>query len=364
MAGTATPDGHTPVPCTGPAVWRGPELTPDEWTVRLGERQVGELAAALRTARGRGGTLLRTTAADFPLPTLAADLARISTTLATGTGFALVRGIPVERLTEADASGVLWGIGQHLGRPVSQNADGHMLGHVRDTGRSLADPSTRGYQTREAVPFHNDASDVLALLCLRTARSGGRTSLVSSAAVHNAVLERRPDLAARLYRTHCTDRRDEHGPGEPPCTRAPIAVRLPGGGLSMRYNRCYLESAQRFPEVPRLEPADTELHDLVDALAASPGLRLDLDAEPGDLLLLNNHTVMHARSAFQDFHEPDRARHLLRLWLDTGYGTTTEAARRGITPRDVIRPRNQVPEPRHAVAVPRRPASPTDRHAH
>lgn len=200
-----------------------------------------------------------------------------------------------------------------------------MLGHARDTGRSLTDPATRGYQTRESLPFHSDGSDVLGLLCLRAARSGGRSALVSSAAVHNAVLERRPDLVERLYRTHFFDRREEHAPGDLPYAALPLASRS-RRGLSMRYNRCYLESAQRFPDVPRLDPADVELFDLVDALAESPEFRLDVDFEAGDLLFVNNHTVLHSRTGFEDFAEPDPGRHVLRLWLTLGHG------RGGISP--------------------------------
>ncbi|MFI7409711.1 TauD/TfdA family dioxygenase [Streptomyces sp. NPDC049627] len=230
------------------------------------------------------------------------------------------------------------------GRPVPQNADGHLLGHVRDTGRSLADPAARGYRTRAALPFHTDGADLLALLSLRGPRTGGRTSLVSSAAVHDAVLARRPDLAERLYRTYFFDRREEHAPGEPPYAAAPLAVRK-GGALSMRYNRCYLESAQRFPQVPRLEPADVELFDLIDDVAGSPEFRLDIDLRAGDLLLLNTHTIMHARAEFEDHDRPELKRHLLRLWLARPHRPRTDDARAGVAPRDVIRPRIVVTGP-------------------
>ncbi|WP_406840346.1 TauD/TfdA family dioxygenase [Streptomyces sp. AHU1] len=335
-------DRTPPTPCSGPSVWKGRELTrPEEWRLSLSEARLAEIDSALREARRRDRTLLRLTAADFPLPGLAADLARLSGVLEHGRGFAIVRGIPVERLGESAASTVFWGIGRHLGHPVPQNADGLVLGHVRDTGRSLDDPAARGYQTREALPFHTDPTDLLAVLPLSASRTGGRVSLVSSAAVHNAVLDLRPDLAGRLYRTYHFDRRDEHAPGEPPCTSAPLVSRPGGlvGAPSMRYNRCYLESAQRFPEVPRLEPADRELFDLIDSVAASPEYRLDLDLRVGDLLLINTHRVMHARSAFEDHRPPEPGRHLLRLWLASPRGTGSQDAPPWVTLRDVIRPR-------------------------
>ncbi|MFD4689290.1 TauD/TfdA family dioxygenase [Streptomyces sp. NPDC058463] len=351
MTGTTESPEALYAPCSGPSVWRGGDPADhEEWILRLSPRHLAEIDSALSEARRRDRTLLKLTAADFPLPTLAGELARIAGTLEHGRGFAIVKGLPVERLGEPAASTVFWGIGQHLGRPVPQNADGHMLGHVRDTGRSLTDAATRGYQTRAALPFHTDRTDLLALLPLRAPRTGGLTSLVSSAAVHNAVLDLRPDLAGRLYRTYFFDRREEHAPGEPPYAAVPLVARQEGA-LSMRYNRCYLESAQRFPQVPRLERADLELFDLIDDVAGSPELRLDIDLQVGDLLLVNTRTVMHARAEFEDHDRPALKRHLLRLWLALPHRPRTEDARDGVTPRDVIRPRNAAP---HDETNPRR----------
>ncbi|MER5601185.1 TauD/TfdA family dioxygenase [Streptomyces sp. NPDC002265] len=336
-------------PCTGAAVWRAADLAgSEEWVLRLSTAQTDELERAARAVHERGLPLLKVAAGDFPLPTLAGPLEQVADVLENGRGFVLVRGLPVERYSLPVASTVFWGLGQHLGIPVSQNAAGHMLGHARDTGRTLADPATRGYQTRAELPFHTDGSDLLALLCLRAGRSGGHTRLVSSAAVHNAVLARRPDLVQRLYRTHFLDRREEQAPGELPYDAVPLAA-WHDGKLSTRYNRCYLESAQRFPDVPRLEPADLELFDLVDELTAAPESRLDVGFGAGDLLLVNNHAVLHSRTAYEDFAEPGTERHVLRLWLTAhrgrdlppGFwgearGAEDGSGRGGISPRDEI----------------------------
>ncbi|MEV6017080.1 MULTISPECIES: TauD/TfdA family dioxygenase [unclassified Streptomyces] len=369
------------VPAAGadadPSVWKGPELArPGQWRLRLSEARIAEIDSALRETRRRDLTLLRLTAADFPLPSLAAGLARLSETLEGGRGFAVVRGIPVERLGETAASTVFWGIGRHLGQPVPQNADGLVLGHLRGTGRDPGAPSAPGHRTRGAAPFetapsapghrsrgaapfetapsapghrtreaeplHTDPTDLLALLALRTPRTGTRVRLAGSAAVLGAVRERRPDLADRLHRTYHFDRRGEHAPGERPWTTAPLFSRHdgPGGAPSTRYDRCRIESAQRFPEVPRLEPADRELFDLVDSVAASPEYRLDLGLTAGDLLLVNTHRVMHARPAFEDDGPPDPSSHLLRLWLALPRGPGGQDAHPWVTLRDVIRPRS------------------------
>jgi hypothetical protein len=343
MTGTTDADQAPPTPRSGPSVWKGQDLTrPEEWQLCLSAPGLAEIDSALREARRRDRTLLTLTAADFPLPTLAGELARLADDLEQGRGFAIVRGIPVERLGETAASTVFWGLGRHLGHPVPQNADGLVLGHVRGTGRGPGDPAGGGHHTREALPFHTAGADLLALMPLRTPRSGGHVSLVSSAAVHNAVLDLRPDLAARLYRTYCFDRRDEHAPGEAPYSTAPLVSRHDGltDALSMRYDRYCLESAQRFPQVPRLEPADRELFDLIDRAAASPEHRLDLDLRAGDLLLVNTHRVMHARSAFEDHESPERKSHSLCLWLAFPQGPRSQDARHRVTLRDVIRPRH------------------------
>ena len=337
-------------PATGPSVWRGAELAAsgadDGPTAVLAPGDVRELHVALRVAQRRGVPLLKLTEADFPLPHASAGLRRVVQELEHGGGFVVLKGLPVKRLNPTAVRTLFWGVGRHLGVPVSQNAEGHMLGHVRDTGGSLADPATRGYQTREALPFHTDPADTLALLHLTAPRSGGRTSLVSSGAVHNAVLKRRPDLAARLFRTYCLDRREEHSPGERPWDALPLAL-WHDGRLSVRYHRLLLESSQRFPEVPSLTHADIELFDLIDEVAASDEFRLDLELGEGDLLLVNNHAVMHRREAYQDFEDQQLKRHLLRLWLTphtrrelpaSFWGTPAQPSggRGGIAPRDVV----------------------------
>ncbi|WKD31214.1 TauD/TfdA family dioxygenase [Streptomyces xanthophaeus] len=304
---------------------------------------------ALRTARTRSTALLRTAAAEFLLPALAGELEGAAEDLASGRGWVLIKGIPVGELSEADAGAALRAIGQYLGWPVPQSTDGRILRRVRDTAGTAAGSTVSGHRTRARVPFHTDESDLLGLLCRRPARTDAVTSLVSSAAVHNALADLRPDLVERLYRTHFFDRRDQHAPGECPYLAVPLATRC-GAALSMRYDRGRLEAARSLPGVPRAEPADTELYDLVDSLAGSPRLRLDLHLEAGDLLLVDNHAVMHARSEFEDFDEPERGRHLLPLRLArhrdadppgtaTVHGPRAKGMRRAIASRNIIRPR-------------------------
>jgi hypothetical protein len=302
----------------GSSVWRGPQMArQDDWIVRLEAPDVAELEAALAQARARGIGIPALTRKDFPLPGLAPKLAAVLAQLESGRGFALLRGLPVERYSKADAALVYWGIGAHFGPAFAQNAQGDMLGHVRDLGADWrSDMKARGYQTRLRLPFHNDSTDVVGLLCLRSAKEGGHSLIVSSTAVHNEVLARRPDLARVLYEPWCVDRRGEESAGQKPWYVTPCFNRH-DGRMFVRYNRTFIESAQRFPEVPRLTLLQREALDMMDALCADPALCLDMPFEPGDMQFICNYTVLHSRGDYEDHPEPDRKRHLLRLWLRT-----------------------------------------------
>lgn len=305
-----------------PSVWRGPEMARrDDWIVHLDADDVRELEDALASAKRRGLRVPALGREDFAIPRVARKLEGVREALENGRGFALVRGLPVQRYAKADAAMLYWGIGAQLGPGFAQNAQGDMLGHVRDLGADWkTDMRARGYQTRLHLPFHNDSTDVVALLCLQQARRGGASRIVSSTAIHNEFVVRRPDLWQVMSEPFCVDRRGEEGPGQKPWYVTPCFNRFEGR-LFVRYNRTFIESAQRFPDVPRLTPLQREALELMDALCDDPALHLDMRFEPGDMQFLCNYTVLHSRGEYEDWPEPERKRHLLRLWLRTpGFG--------------------------------------------
>lgn len=301
-----------------PSVWRGPDMARrDDWIVRLDATDCAELDAALVQVKARGIGIPGLAKKDFPLPGLARKLAGVRADLEDGRGFALLRGLPVEHYSKADAALIYWGIGAHFGPAFAQNAQGEMLGHVRDLGADWrSDMKARGYQTRLRLPFHNDSTDVVGLLCLRRAKSGGESLIVSSTAVHNEMLACRPDLARVLHEPFCVDRRDEESAGQKPYYVTPCFNWFKGRML-VRYNRTFIESAQRFADVPRLGAPQLEALDLMDALCDDPAFRLDMPFEPGDMQFVCNYVILHSRTTYEDYSEPDRKRHLLRLWLRT-----------------------------------------------
>jgi len=300
---------------TGRAAWYGPALVGrSDWIVPFGAEELAEIDAAVRPLASASTDIARITGADFPLPALGAKLSGVLDEVLNGRGFALLRGLPVGRRAMRETAIAFFGIGAHLGRARPQNAEGHVLGHVKDLGLSSADPNVRIYQTRERQTYHTDSCDVVGLLCLKTAKRGGLSTLVSSATIFNEMRRRRPDLLAALFEPIATDRRGEVPDGMKPWFEIPVFSWYEGR-LTAIYHRPYIDSAQRFAEAPRLSPAQNAALDLFDDLANDPALHLHMEFQPGDIQLVHNHTVLHDRTGFEDWDEPDRRRHLLRLWL-------------------------------------------------
>jgi hypothetical protein len=287
---------------------------PERWLVHLTAGEIAELEQAAESFLAAGAEIGEITKDTFPLPRFGAHLATLKDTLIHGIGFEVIRGLPVARYSQQLAATIFCGVGAHLGSARSQNAKGHILGHVRDVGADARDPNTRIYQTAERQTFHTDSSDVVGLLCIREAMEGGESLLVSTATIYNEMRARRPDLAALLFDPIATDRRGEVPEGEKPYLEIP-PLNWHDGFLTGFYQRQYIDSAQRFPGAMRLTPAHVEALDLFDALANDKGLHFAMKLQPGDMQFVYNHALLHDRTGFRDWPDAGRKRHLLRLWL-------------------------------------------------
>ena len=301
---------------TGAAAWYGPEMAGrTDWQMPLSPAEIAEVETATRALASREADIAAITPKEFPLPTLGARLkARVEGEVLNGRGFLLLRGLPVERWSMRESATAFFGLGAHLGSARSQNGKGHVLGHVQDLGLDVSDPNVRIYQTHERQTYHTDSCDIVGLLCLKTAQSGGLSALVSSTTIFNEMRRTRPDLLELLFHPLATDRRGEVPDGQKPYFEIPV-LNWHEGFLTAIYQRQYVDSAQRFADAPRLTPARVEALDMFDALANDPRLHLFMEFRPGDVQLVHNHTMLHDRTAFVDWPEPARRRHLLRLWL-------------------------------------------------
>ena len=318
------PNDTLPPEVRDASAWYGSELAGRaEWIERLSDAEIVEVESAIHELDKSQLTgsnvdlaaiLASLTPSDVSLPILGPRLQPLLDEVLNGRGFVLIKGLPVERWTKRQAAIAFLIIGVHLGNLRMQNAEGHLLGHVRDLGRSSDDPNTRIYQTRERQTHHTDSCDVVGLLCLRSAKSGGLSSLVSSTTIFNEIRRRRPNLLKVLMEPIETDRRGEVPEGGKPYFTIPV-FNYHAGLVSAIYQRQYIESARRFPDIPTLTAQQIEALDLLDQLANDPKLNLMMELEPGDIQLVHNHTILHDRTAFEDYAESGRKRHLLRLWL-------------------------------------------------
>ena len=246
--------------------------------------------------------------------------ARLRQELMYGRGFVMLRGLPVSELS----SEIYTGLGRMVGETLPQNVKRELLYDVRDEGYSIdkqwGTVGVRFSKTTQGLHFHTDSApalmgatpDVVGLLALRTAKQGGESAIVSAYAAHNAISRERPDYLARLYRRYHIDRRAEVRPGEPLTLQAPVFTF--DGLLRMRYFRFYIPKGHEVAGLP-LGEDDIAPLDFVDAVCARSELQVTFAMEPGDVQFVSNNYVLHSRTAFEDWPEMERRRHLKRLWL-------------------------------------------------
>lgn len=315
-------------PLSGRSVWRGEELSHDQaWSHSWTAAELAELDRAVAAARRRGLTWESVTRADFPLRSVAARLAEAARELEDGRGLVKLSGLPIERYGEAELRLLWMGLGRYLGTPVFQDCHGQMMRDVCDQGGDLgarhgrlvdrADGSeflsskARTYSNGR-LRFHTDRTDVVGLLTVRQARSGGISKVASTAAIHNAMLARRPELLELLYQPIYRSRLGEEADGAERVYPLPV-FGLRQGKLTSHYSRTYVEAAQLLAATPRMTEDQWAALDLLAELAEE--LCFEMQLTPGDIQLLNNHIVYHARTPFVDDPASGQQRLLYRLWL-------------------------------------------------
>jgi hypothetical protein len=306
-------DVATLQPVEGPSAWRGEDLAGGgEWIWHLSESEVTELEAVGRRFVDADPNLRDVSIEDFPLPHCADSVSAWADDLDRGRGFVLARGLRSEQYPDALSGAIFFLLGLHLGQPMHQNVGGEILGHVKAAD---GDPAKLvSSQTTAELQFHSDSSDVVGLFCLRGARSGGASRLMSGAAIYNEVLARRPDLAPLLFDVYYHDWSVQDPAAPQHAYDSPICSWV-DGVFSIYAGTSMIFSAQQYPEVPRLRDEQIELLHLLDEVADDPRLPLDMDFQPGDIQWLLNAAVLHSRTEYVDYPEPERRRHLLRLWL-------------------------------------------------
>ncbi len=310
-------------PVTERSAWMAADWAGDDsWIFRFSRTQLAELEAASQDVRRRKLAAGEFGKDDFPLPTLEPRLEEIQEELENGRGFVLLRGLSTDDYDVDSLKILYWGIGAHLGEAISQNAKGDLICHVTDLGFDYDRLNVRGYTTGAALAPHTDSpSDVVGLLCVHPAKSGGTSVIASAVSIYNRILRDRPEYLEVVAEGFHHDLRGEGPTGEDSEiteNRIPVFSYF-AGRLSCNFNSKTALSVPAKTDVP-LSALQHQVMDYVEALAARPEFRIDMDFQPGDIQFLHNYSVMHWRTAFTDHPEPERKRLLLRLWLNLPNG--------------------------------------------
>ncbi len=311
----------SPDPLTGPRAWRADSLDPPStWYYPLPAEAWSALDESVHggwedQSRDPVTTL---TPSDRLRAACAPALAPVLDALERGRGFAVIDRVPLDRYALEEARAIYWLVGQLLGSPFEQNVQGTLLYDVRDTGQSV-EYGARFSVTSAESSFHTDNSfgsevlDYVGLLCLRTARSGGLSQMVSAVSVYNLLRQRHPEALAVLAQPFHIDRRGGVRPGEAPTMRAPVFAQY-DDELLCRYLRYWIHAGHEKAGAP-LTAAQQEALDALDATANEPALRVEFALREGQMYFINNRWILHNRTAFEDHAEPEQRRHLVRLWL-------------------------------------------------
>ena len=311
-----------PGPVTGPSVWTSAELAADDsWIYILTDAEINEIEPAVNMVREKGLKVFEFGREDFPLGSLAVRMAAVIEQLENGRGCALIRGLDVECYDEDSLKILYWGLGVHLGVPITQNAKGQLIAHVRDRDHDYYSHNVRGYTTNARIRPHCDPADTVGLLCAQPAKKGDENEITSGLSVYNELLSVHPEYLEPLFEGFYFDLRGEgvtDDLDEVTFNRVPVFSYF-DGRLSCRFNGKSIIEGQIKAGKP-LDGLALKAVEAVGELASRDDLRYDLAFRQGEIQILNNHMILHARAGFEDYPEPGRKRNLLRLWANLRNG--------------------------------------------
>jgi len=304
----------------GRKAWTRDTIRPANYLVPVEAACLAEISAVIDRLRVNPLPVELLDPADFALQTARRMMRRVKAVLDDGAGFAVLDRLPVDRFSKDETRAIYWLLSSMIARPVAQAFRGTMLYDVWDTGKRKG-PEVRADVTKDSLSFHTDYGynlppPYIGLQVLRTAKRGGRSTVVSLWTAHNEMRRRHPDLLPRLYRPFYLNRYGEHAPGDPVVSRHPVFA-YDGERLRGRFNLRNITAGYDMAG----ETLDAEGADALDALSGvleDPALNFEFDLAPGQTEYLLNWGCAHSRTAFEDYPEPERKRHLIRIFLRDG----------------------------------------------
>ncbi|MBO6519861.1 MAG: TauD/TfdA family dioxygenase [Rhodospirillales bacterium] len=298
------------------AAWRAGDLQNDRsWEFNIDDKARAEMAAAVKKAFDPERPLLDYRREDFDLGPAWHTIAAAIREAYHGRGIALVHGLPREGISEQQFELMNWAIGLHSGVARPQGKMSQYISPVRDAGTNYRAANGRGYSSNAKLDFHTDGCDFVTLACYNKAKSGGQSMISSSVTAFLTMLDETPELAEVAHHTsYGFSRQQEEAPDEATFYLQPL-VDFADGRLFGKWNRNRVNSAQNLDEVPKLTGLQIEAMEKLDAVLRRPEHMYTMYLQPGDLQILNNHTMLHSRTDYIDYDEPEKKRLLSRLWM-------------------------------------------------
>lgn len=321
----AAQSGQAPSPprmmegiATGKKAWKRDDVREEDWNFRLTPPCLAELAAITAQLRARPRAVETLDPAQFDLPACREVMRRVKAALEEGVGFALLDRLPMQEISDDEAKALYWILSSLLARPVQQKLTGTLLYDVHDTGRKATPGSgVRPDQTNMEQFFHNDNAynttqpEYVGLLCVRPAKSGGVSHVISFYTLYNELLRSHGHIVPRLYQPFFFDRQKEYLEGEPQVISAPIVSY--DGRLRLRLSLHQARGGCAL--VGGMDDATKTALDTMQNVFADPALTFQFVMQRGHIQYVNNLTTCHRRTHFEDFDEPQKKRLLVRLWL-------------------------------------------------
>ncbi|MBT6093824.1 MAG: TauD/TfdA family dioxygenase [Rhodospirillaceae bacterium] len=306
-------------PIEGPAVWTAEKATPEDGLVRLDATALAEIEAVATDLEHNPLPTEALRPSDYPMAQCEAVMDRVRVQLDDGVGFAIIDRLPLDRLSTETAKQIYWLLISHLGQTVAQKWNGLMVYDVTDTGQEdIAGSGVRSSKTSDGQYFHTDNSfnlppEFVALLCLQKSRTGGESGVVSFQTAYNILLKENPDAVARLSQPFHFDRQHEHAPGDEALSSSPVFKRT-DNGVQVQFSRRLIQHGYKLAEGGMDAHTQAAVRALCDIMER-PNMARSFMFEPGQIQIVNNRTMGHRRTAFEDWPEAERKRHLVRLWV-------------------------------------------------
>lgn len=300
-----------------PRPWLAQDLRQsDEWIRPLTDHEREQIRSGLDKFLATGKPLIESTGADFEFGDIGQLMQDITEQLRHGFGLVVMKRFPIEGLSEDEIKALYWGFTNHLGVLRPQGKDSALINHVKNAGGVYRAAGGRGYNTNSELDFHVDFADLVGLLCIQDAKSGGVSKACSSRALYEALRQEAPELAQALTEPLYYSRQNEEAPDQAPFYKTPV-IAWQDGWFSCRYTRNHIRYADRHEGASAPSALQNQAMDWFDAQAVAPRFCFDMRLEPGDFQIINNHVVLHSRTAYEDYEEPEKRRSLLRSWIAT-----------------------------------------------